>query len=140
MRGTPTILLLEDDENDVYFFRRGLAACHFDGELRVVETTRKARDYFESNEKNRDRESDPLPDLIVTDLQVDRTNAMEFLDWLRQEESRKEIPVVVFAGTASPKVTASAVERGVIAFFAKSGNFTEMCECVRSILAFVPKC
>lgn len=139
MRRTTTILLLEDDKNDAFFFRRALAVCDFEGELRVAETTNKARDYLEGQGKDRDRNGDPLPDVIVTDLQENRTNAIEFLDWIRQQESCKQIPIVVFAGGALPQAAVSALENGVAAIFAKSKDFRETCERVKSILTLVPK-
>src|SRR4051812_20805363 len=78
-----TILLLEHDEADIFFFRRALASLNFPGNVRVVYSVAEARDYLHGRGKYSDREYFPLPDLIVSDLKVPGRTGMEFLEWLR---------------------------------------------------------
>ena len=42
----PTILVLEDEENDLFFLRRALTTCDFKGQVRVVVSMAQARDYL----------------------------------------------------------------------------------------------
>src|SRR5204862_6099958 len=58
------ILLIENDESDVFFFRRALSSCQFRGVVRVVGTAWQARDYMEGRGEFRDRSYYPLPNLI----------------------------------------------------------------------------
>jgi CheY-like chemotaxis protein len=130
---------LEDDENDVFFFRRALTACDYGGDLRIAQSTNKARDYLEGRGEYSDRVGDPLPDLIVTDFKVRGPNGIEFLQWVRQQEIYQDIPVVVYSGSALPRDKVAALESGALAFFNKESDFHKMRERVRNILTFLPK-
>ena len=135
----PTILVLEDEENDLFFLRRALATCDFKGCVRVVQTTSQARDYLEGRGTYADRNYYLLPDLIVTDFKMKGATGVEFLRWLRKEKIYAEIPVVMFSGTALPQDKAAALECGALAFFSKSGDFRTVCQSVEGILKYLPQ-
>src|SRR5688572_12316990 len=63
LKQSEAILLIENDESDVFFFRRALSSCHFPGVVRVVGTAWQARDYMEGRGKFSDRSYFPLPNL-----------------------------------------------------------------------------
>jgi CheY-like chemotaxis protein len=133
------ILLVENDENDLFFFRRALAACEFHGDLRVVESMARAVDYLEGRGEFADRRYYRQPDLIVTDFKLPGQTGVEFVRWLRTKQSYEEIPIVMFSGTALPKDRDAALKEGVRAFFPKSGDFREVCQQMENILQFLPK-
>ena len=139
MERRPIILLLENEENDVFFFRRALSACKFDVDVRIVETAHQARDYLEGRADYQNRHYYPLPDLIVTDFKMHGQTGVDFIRWIRKQERYKEIPVVMFSGTALPQDRAAALESGAIAFFTKCGNFQEMCDRVEAILKYMQR-
>lgn len=41
----------------------------------------------------------PLPNLIVLDLEMPITNGWEFLDWFSQQEALRSIPVIIHSAT-----------------------------------------
>ena len=133
----PVILLLENEENDVFFFRRALTALDFRGQVRVVPNTSQAREYLEGRGAFRDRLYYPLPDLIVSDLKMPGQTGIEFLQWLRTHPDYGRIPFVMFSGSALPQDREAALRDGARAFFTKSGEFTTTRERVREILAFL---
>lgn len=139
MERRPLILLLENDESDVFFFRRALSACKFEVDIRIVETVAQARDYLEGQGKFADRDYYARPDLIVTDFKMHGQTGVEFIRWLRQQKAYKEIPVVMYSGTALPGDKSAALESGALAFFAKSGDFREICERVSEMIKFLPR-
>ncbi|HMJ89935.1 MAG TPA: hypothetical protein VK530_08970 [Candidatus Acidoferrum sp.] len=63
-----TILLLENVEDDVFMFRRALLNLGFQGQIRIVDSVRAARDYMRGDGVFRDRQYFPGPDLIVCDF------------------------------------------------------------------------
>lgn len=133
----PLILMLENDENDVFWFRRALTACGVEADLRIVQTVGQARDYLEGRGDFGDRSYYRLPDLIVTDFKMHGQTGVDFIRWLIQQSGYKEIPVVMYSGTALPHDKSAALESGARAFFQKSGEFKQVCESVRSILGFL---
>ena len=47
----PVILLIENDEADIFLFRRALAQLNFPGAVQVVGSVSEARDYLEGHDK-----------------------------------------------------------------------------------------
>ena len=45
---SPVVLLIENDESDVFLFRRALAKAGYTGDLRVVGSATEARAYMEN--------------------------------------------------------------------------------------------
>jgi CheY-like chemotaxis protein len=133
----PVILLLENEENDVFFFRRALSALDFRGQVRVVINTSQARDYLEGRGVFQDRSYYPLPDLIVSDLKMPGQTGIEFLQWLRTHTDYGRIPFVMFSGSALPQDRDDALRDGARAFFTKSGEFATTRERVREILGYL---
>lgn len=132
------ILLLENEENDVFFFRRALSALRFRGQLRVVENVTQAREYLEGKGEFKNQKYFPRPDLIVSDLKLTGKTGLEFLRWLRTEPNYAEIPFVMFSGSALPQEREAALEEGARAFFTKSAEFAIMRERVQEILNCLP--
>jgi CheY-like chemotaxis protein len=133
----PLILLLENDENDVFWFRRALTACEVDADLRIVHNVMQARDYLLGRGAFSDRIYYRTPDLIVTDFKMHGQTGVEFIRWLRQESDYKEIPVVMYSGTALPQDKSAALESGALAFFQKSGDFKTVCDNISGIMQFM---
>ena len=139
MEGRLLILLLENEENDVFFFRRALTACRIEADIRIVETVPEARRYLEGVGEFADRTYYRLPDLIVTDFKMHGQTGVEFIRWLRATPEYKEVPVVMYSGTALPQDKAAALESGALAFFSKSGDFGQVCQTVEAIMRHVKK-
>lgn len=135
----PVILLLENEESDVFFFRRALSACRFEVDVKIVETVMQARDYLEGRGTFADQVYYQMPDLIVTDFKMNGHNGVEFIRWVKKHHNFKEIPVVMYSGSALPTDKIAAMESGALAFFHKSPDFREICESVLGILKFLPE-
>ena len=99
--GCPVILLIENDESDVFLFRRALAKAGFTGDLRVVGSATEARAYVENTAPFKDPLYYRQPNLIVSDFRLAGHTALEFLTWLRLQPAVAHIPVVMLSGVAS---------------------------------------
>ena len=80
-----TILLVEDDENDVFWFRRCLSAIAARVNIRVVENAWLARNYLEGLAPFTDRAYYPIPDLIVADFHLPGASGLELIRWLKND-------------------------------------------------------
>jgi CheY-like chemotaxis protein len=134
-----TILLLENEDSDVFFFRRALNALGYEGELRVLSSMAKARDYIEGTGEFGDRSRHPLPDLIVSDSRLDDGTGVEFFRWLHARSSSAKVPFVLFTSAAPPAVGVALVNAGARAFITKSITFAETKKSVEDILEFLPQ-
>jgi two-component system, chemotaxis family, response regulator Rcp1 len=133
----PVILLLENEDNDVFFIRRALAAIQYKGQVHVVATATQARSYLEGTGEFKDRAYFPMPDLIISDLKMPGKTGVEFLEWLRNDTRYFQIPFVMLSGSALPEDREAAFRNGARAFFTKSGDFSVMRERVQEILTYM---
>ncbi len=81
-----TILLAEDDPNDVILFQRAMerASLSVDS-LKVVRDGEKAISYLSGQGLYADRDLYPLPTLLLLDLKMPRKSGPEVLSWIRKQ-------------------------------------------------------
>ena len=80
----PIILLLENDQADVFMFRRAVGRLGFSGTVRIVSGVTDAIRYLENTGPYTDKRYNPAPNLIVCDMGLFGGRGTELLDWLRK--------------------------------------------------------
>jgi CheY-like chemotaxis protein len=122
MHATPRsalILIVEDDPNDVLFLRRAFKAADVRQAVRVARDGQEAVDYLSGAGPFRDRDTYPLPCLVVLDLKLPKKNGLEVLQWLRHHEEFKDLPVVMVTSSEEHGDRESAGRHGVEAYRVK---------------------
>lgn len=107
------VLLVEDSEEDVFFFKRALAKSGVSVELLWV-TDGKAAVAMLSNEAVRSQ-----LDLIFLDLKLPLLNGFDVLRWIRSENFDPPLRIAVLSGSAHKSDTALAEELGVPDYLVK---------------------
>ena len=128
------ILLIENDDNDVFLFRRAIAQTGWPGSVRVVGTATEARAYMENAHPYEDKEYYPRPQLIVSDYRLAGQTAMEFVKWLHAQADLTHIPLVILSGVASrlePEVLRQLDATGSIS---KTADVDKLAEMLRPFL------
>lgn len=97
----PHILLVEDDENDVFIMNRAVAKANLNLTMHVATNGREAIDYLSGSGKYSDRESYPLPQHVFLDLKLPYVHGFEVLEWIRNEAHLGSVSVFVL--TSSPE-------------------------------------
>ena len=85
-----TILLIEDNENDLYFLKRAFAKCNIGNPLQEATSVAKSLEYLEGKEEFSDRKKYPFPSLIISNLRI----GLEVLKWVRAHPEHFVIPVL----------------------------------------------
>jgi CheY-like chemotaxis protein len=116
----PVILLIENDESDMFLFRRALAKAGYNGDLRVVGSATEARAYMENAHPFKDALYYRQPKLIVSDFRLAGHTALDFLTWLRFQPALADIPVVMLSGVASGLSPERAAQIGAAALILKT--------------------
>jgi CheY-like chemotaxis protein len=98
------ILLVEDDPADQKLIKTSLKNQKIANELYVVNSGEEGMDflYRRGNYNN----GTPQPDLILLDLNMPGMGGKEFLKWIKEDKTLKQIPVVI--------LTTSDAERDII--------------------------
>ena len=78
-------LLVEDNEDDVFFMQRAFQQAGVHNPLHVVRNGEEAIEYLSGQNGFSDRQEHPLPDLIFLDLKMPGVNGFEVLKWMRAQ-------------------------------------------------------
>ena len=132
---TGTILLVEDDENDVFFMQQAMKTAGVLNPIRVASDGRQAIDYFKGTGKFVDREEFPLPYLVLLDLKLPHMMGLDVLKWIRQESEVSAI-VVVLTSSKEEADIATAYRLGANGYLVKPPDVNQLTDMAKSIKDF----
>lgn len=124
------ILLVEDDPNDVLLIQRAFQKANLGGVLKVVQNGEEAINYLTGVGAFADRQTHPLPFLLLLDLKMPRMDGFEVLEWIRAEPRFKRLLVVVLTSSNVQKDVDRAYELGANSYLVKPVEFQEMVQMV----------
>jgi len=115
-----SVLLVEDDENDVVLVTHTFKKAQINNPLQVVTDGAEAVEYLKGDGKYEDRERWPLPELIVMDIKMPRLTGFEVLEWVKGNGGPlRRIPIVIVSGSDNPDDINRAYELGANAYMVK---------------------
>lgn len=122
-----TVLLVEDDLNDIFLVKRAFRTARIPNPLQVVTDGEEALSYLQGEGKYADREAHPLPKLIVMDIKMPRRSGFEVLEWVKgNDRPLRRIPVVIVSSSDAPSDINRAYELGANAYMVKPMNYREV--------------
>jgi CheY-like chemotaxis protein len=134
MNPPPALLVVEDDSNDVFFIRRGLAKAGVSEDVREARDGEEALAYLRGEGPYADRARFPLPSLILLDLKLPKRSGLEVLDWLRGgPDGLREIPVIVLTSSKQKCDMDRAAELGIVAYHIKPVGYQQFVSQVEAI-------
>jgi CheY-like chemotaxis protein len=114
-----TILLVEDNEDDVFAMRRALKLSHVANPLQVATDGQQAMDYLRGDGTYANREQFPLPFLIFLDLKLPYYTGFEILEWIRTQPALDSTVVIVLTGSAESRDKDKAYSLGARSYLVK---------------------
>jgi two-component system response regulator len=129
------ILLVEDDENDVFFFEHAMKKEGLLNPLQVASDGQRAIDYLQGGGKFSDRRQFPLPYLVMLDLKLPFVMGLDVLKWIRQQPHLNPI-VIVLSSSQQKSDISSAYRLGASAYLVKTPDLAKLQEMVRAIKDF----
>jgi CheY-like chemotaxis protein len=132
---TPTILLVEDNDDDVFFMRHALHKAKVGLPVQVVPDGQAAMDYLGGEGRYADREKYPLPTLIFLDLKMPYVNGFEVMEWMQRQPFAPEIQVVVLTSSPEDRDRQRAKELGARAYLVKPPTEEMILQTMHFILA-----
>lgn len=132
----PHLLLVEDDENDVFFLRRALQSAGATVQLHVATDGRQALDYLHGRNGFEDRARYPLPALVLLDLKVPYVSGLEVLRQIRADPKLRKLIVVVFTSSSLDSDVVQAYEIGANSFLVKPSRLEEQKEVASLIVRY----
>lgn len=133
---TGTILLVEDDPNDVLLIRRALRRATIPNPIEVVSDGEAAVAYLAGRGTYADRTAHPLPALMLLDLKLPRRSGFEVLEWLRQQPGLRRLRVVVFTSSGLAADIRRAYELGANSYLVKPLEFDALQDMLQALGAY----
>jgi CheY-like chemotaxis protein len=115
----PTILLVEDNDEDVFLLRRALRKANVACSLQTAEDGEEAIEYLRGSGKYADRAAYPAPSLVLLDLKLPYVNGFEVLAWTATQPSCKDLRIIILTSSGEDKDRAKAEQFGIDEYFLK---------------------
>jgi CheY-like chemotaxis protein len=117
MKSQVTVLLAEDNEDDLFLSQRvlekaGIAPAH-------VSNGKDAIDYLAGRGVYQDRALYPLPDVVLLDLKMPAYTGHEVLEWLRDQSRLRDMQVYILTSSDEPRDRQRAERAGAHGYFVK---------------------
>jgi CheY-like chemotaxis protein len=122
---TATILLAEDNPDDVALFRWAIQKAGLTNPIQAVSDGEQAIQYLKGEDPYSDRIQFPFPGLVFLDLQMPVKTGLDVLVWIRQQQTLQKLPVIVLTASSFDSTIRTAYVLGANSFLTKPANFTD---------------
>jgi CheY-like chemotaxis protein len=133
-RDRKTILVAEDNEDDVFFLRRAFQNADLPYEINFVTNGREAIDYLSGRAPYDNRERFPLPKALILDLKMPIQGGFDVLEWTRSQPELKNLPVMIHSSSELDVDKNRAKELGANAYYVKSAETRQIVAMFRELI------
>lgn len=128
-----SILLVEDDENDVFFLTYAFESAGVINPVEVVKDGQEAIEYLAGAGHYADRRHYPLPCLVLLDLKLPVRPGLDVLRWIGQQPHLKSLLVIVLTSSKDSNDVEEAYRLGARSFLVKPLSIHERLEAAKVI-------
>jgi CheY-like chemotaxis protein len=125
MKHIQSILLIDDDQDDKYFFSMALEEVDADVNLYTAADGREALEKLKF----------VIPDVILLDMVMPGMNGAEFLRAIKRDRALSHIPVIIYTTTLSIFDEEDVLKLGAYHIYIKPVNLPDTIHVIREILA-----
>ncbi|HVE38534.1 MAG TPA: response regulator [Planctomycetota bacterium] len=130
------LLLVEDNEADVIFFKRAVARTKSEVALEVVMNGVDAVQHLSGNGPYGDRQRHPLPSILVLDLKLPRMSGLEVLEWMSSQPALHGVRTIVLTSSPEESDVRRAYALGAVCYVVKPVESAALQEVVQSIVGY----
>jgi len=124
------ILLVEDNDQDEKLILRALRKVNLANQVDVARDGQQALDYLFAEGEFAGRTGQPLPTVVLLDINLPRISGLDVLKRLRADPRTHLLPVVVLTSSDEEQDRLSSYEDGANSFVRKPLDFGEFAETV----------
>ena len=128
-----TILLAEDNPDDVKLTLRALKKSNILNEVVVAADGVEALDYLFGTGKFTGRDTRQTPQLILLDLKMPRLDGLEVLQRIRSDERTALLPVVILTTSVEEKDKVESYKLGANSYIRKPVDFNQFVDAVQQL-------
>ena len=121
----PTILIADDDIDDLLLIERSIQKARLVNPIQVVRDGEQAIQYLAGAGPFADRQKYPLPFLLLLDLHMPRQNGFDVLAWVSNQPHLRGMKVAVLTASSDERNYTRAMNLGADSYFSKPGSLDE---------------
>ncbi|MBN1960496.1 MAG: response regulator [Deltaproteobacteria bacterium] len=125
--------MADDDEEDRLLTKEAFKEARLNNELRFVEDGQELLDYLNHHGNYSNINANPLPDLILLDLNMPRMDGREALKEIKADPDLRHIPVVLLTTSKEEEDIIRSYNDGGNSFIVKPVSFSALIEVVIAI-------
>jgi CheY-like chemotaxis protein len=126
-----TLLLVEDNPDDIFLMCRALKKTGLAMPLQIVTDGKQALEYFNGRGQFADRGQFPRPAWVFLDLKLPYLNGFEVLEWIRQDPTHKLLDVVILTSSPEDRDKETAHALGAKGYLVKPPTSVSLLEILR---------
>jgi CheY-like chemotaxis protein len=126
-----TILLADDDPDDRKLTQDAFMENRLANEFHAVEDGEELMDYLHRRGRYESLREDPLPGLILLDLNMPRKDGREALREIKADPDLRRIPIVVLTTSKAEEDIVRTYDLGVNSYVTKPVTFKSLVELIR---------
>lgn len=128
-----TILMADDDEEDLLLARSALEACRLANDLHCVRNGEELLDYLYRRGEYAELASSPRPGLILLDLNMPRKDGREALQEIKADPELRHIPIVILTTSKAEEDIYRTYDLGANSYITKPVTFNSLVEVMQSL-------
>ncbi len=128
-----TILLVEDNLDDVILTERALRKSHVLNKLTVVRDGVEALDYIFCRNSYAGRNPDEHPEVVLLDLMLPKINGLEVLKQIRTNARTRLQPVVILTSSLEDRDIYECYRLGANSYIRKPVDFNQFVGAVQQL-------
>lgn len=125
-----TILLVEDNPNDVLLTKRAFEKSHIANEMVVAGDGEEALDYLFHRGKFAALAREEIPAIVLLDLKLPKRDGLEVLHEIRSNPDMKLLPVIVLTSSTEERDLVCSYEFGANSYIQKPVDFNAFVDAV----------
>jgi CheY-like chemotaxis protein len=134
-KGSKSIIMMyaEDDPEDRMLLKDAWEESDLSNELHFVEDGEALMDYLFRRGKYAELSGQPLPGLILLDLNMPKKDGREALGEIKSDPNLRRIPIVVLTTSREEEDIIRSYDMGVSGFIIKPVTFESLCEMIKGV-------
>ncbi len=132
------ILLVEDNEDDVFLMKRALKAAGIENPLRLVNDGESAVNYLRGTGSYVDRNEFPFPSFL--DLKLPYLSGLEVLEWRQSQNNLPASVIIVLTSSNEPSDLNKAYRLGASSYVIKPPTAEQLLDIARAFRLYWLTC
>ena len=128
-----TILLVEDNPDDVKLTQRALKKSNIANKMVVVGDGAEALDYLFGTGAHAGRDVSDHPAVVLLDLKLPKIDGLEVLRRMRADPHARRLPVVVLTSSKEEQDVVASYDLGANSYIRKPVDFDQFVEAVHQL-------